>query len=344
VEAARETIARAFGADSAEVVFTSGGTEADALALAGIFHARQVDAERPHVLISAVEHHAIGHTADILAARHGATVTRLPVAADGIVAVETIARVLERHGGQIAVISLIGANNETGAAQPVDHAVALAGIHGVPVHSDWVQVAGKVPCDFDASGLAAASISSHKIGGPVGVGALLVRRDTPLVPVTGGGGQERGVRSGTVDARGAAGFAAAALAAGGHDLEALLAPLDAAVARSGGAAICRTPPAHVPGTRLITVPGCSAEVLTYLLDREGIAVSAGSACTAGVVGPSHVLAAMGLGDEATSGLRISVGWGSTSRDIDALIEALPRVIEIARAAAAVPSPREGDRR
>ncbi|MDR1152568.1 MAG: cysteine desulfurase [Bifidobacteriaceae bacterium] len=332
VEAARETIARSFGAGGANVVFTSGGTEADNLALAGIFHARQAAAARPHVVISAIEPHAITAAAELLAVRHGASVTRLAVAKDGIVPVDAVARALEAYGDAIAVISLMGANNETGALQPVAETVRLAADYGVPVHSDWVHLAGKVPLDFGASHLAAASISSHKLGGPVGSGALLVGRHTPLAPILAGGGQERGVRSGTLDARGAAAFAAAARAASGEGLEALFAPLDAWVARSAGIAIARTPPAHVPGTRLLTVPGCSAEILTYVLDREGIAVAAGSACTAGVIGPSHVLEAMGLRDQAASGLRISVGWASTPRDIDTLLAVLPRAIEVAREA------------
>jgi cysteine desulfurase len=348
VEAARETVAESFGAAPAEVLFTSGGTESCNLALAGIFHARQADAPRPHVLVSAVEHPAIGEAARLLASRHGAILTRLEVDPDGIVRVEMVADLLEQRGDGIGVISVMGANNETGAIQPLPQIVALAQARGVPVHSDLVHVAGKVPIEFGASGLAAASISAHKLGGPAGIGALLARRSAPLAPVFGGGGQERRVRSGTLDARSAAGFAAAASLASREAAgtpgdgtparaEQLLEPLDRWVRACGGVAVNRTPPAHVPGTRLVTVPGCSAEVMTYVLDREGVAVSAGSACSAGVVGPSPVLEAMGLGPEETaSGLRCSVGWASTPQDVARLLDVLPRAIALAREAGGQP--------
>jgi cysteine desulfurase len=344
LEDARETIAHVFGAASAEVVFTSGGTEADNLAVAGIFHARQADRSRPHVLVSAVEHHGVLETAALLAARHGARVRLLPVGADGIVRLEAVAEHLAALGDATALISVMAANNETGARQPVERIAELAAAAGVPMHSDVVQAAGKVAWNFGASHLMAASLSGHKLGGPVGVGVLLARRQAPLVAMGGGGGQERGLRSGTLDTRGAAGFAAAALAGAeggatgieqrGKQLEALLAPLDALVAASGGALVNRTPPAHTPGIRLVTAPGCAAEVLTYLLDREGIAVSAGSACTAGVVRSSHVLEAMGLGSEAGSGIRVSLGYASAPQDVAALVAALPSVLELARVAGA----------
>ncbi|MDR0432623.1 MAG: aminotransferase class V-fold PLP-dependent enzyme, partial [Bifidobacteriaceae bacterium] len=290
IDAARQVIAHTFGADPAEVILTSGGTEADNLALGGIFQARQTGHARPHVAVSAVEHHAVLESAWLLQARAGAKVTVLPVGRDGIVQVEALEELLERHQDAVALCSIMGANNETGALQPVQAVTELAAAHGVPVHSDWVHLAGKVPLDFAATNLAAASVSSHKLGGPAGIGARLVRRDTPISAIAGGGGQERGVRSGTLDARAAAGFAAALQApcVPASRLEQMLQPLDALVAGSGGQLVSRTPPRHVAGTRAFSVPGCDAEVLVYLLDAAGIAVGSGAACTAGVVGPSHV--------------------------------------------------------
>jgi cysteine desulfurase len=387
LETARERLAAAFGAEPAEVLFTSGGTEADNLALGGLYHARQTDAARPYVLVSAIEHPAVGEAAALLADRHGAEVTVLGVGRDGIVGVEGVAEAIERYGDGIALISLMAANNETGAVQPVAAVTRLAAARGIPVHSDWVHAAGAAGLDFRGSGLAAASLSAHKLGGPVGIGALLARRDAPLAAIMGGGGQERRVRSGTLDARGAAAFAAAAevtrarAVAEAERLEALLRPLDALVAAADGAAVAgadgglaagadgaaadgpladgalaagadgaaadgalaavadgalvgRTPSRHSAGLRLVTVPGAAAEMLVYLLDRAGVAVSAGAACSAGVTGPSAVLTAMGLGDEAASAIRVSVGWGSTAADIDRLVAVLPGVAATARAAAA----------
>ncbi|MDR2253964.1 MAG: cysteine desulfurase [Bifidobacteriaceae bacterium] len=337
LEQAREDIAAALGAESAEVILTSGGTEADALAVRGIFEARQKDAERPCLLIGATEHAAVRENAS-LARALGARVLEIPVDSRGVVSLAFVAEHLDARGAETALISLMVANNETGAVQPVTVVVELAAQAGVPVHSDWVQGVGKLPTDFRASGLAAASVSAHKLGGPVGIGALLAGRGVGVVQVVGGGGQERGVRSGTQDARGAAAFAAVLRADGPapEALDALLAPLDALIAEHP-ALVARTPKwGRLPGLRSFTVTGARGEALVYLLDRAGIAVSTGSACAAGVAGPSHVLLAMGL-DEATAlgALRVSVGAGSTLADVEALVEALPGAVERAQAAAAV---------
>ncbi|MDR1118701.1 MAG: aminotransferase class V-fold PLP-dependent enzyme, partial [Bifidobacteriaceae bacterium] len=220
---ARDQVAAALGAEAAHVVFTSGGTEADALAVQGIFGGRQAGAAPPFVLIGATEHPAVRENASLLGGR-GAQVVEIPVDAAGVISLRFVEEHLSRHGDATALISVMAANNETGALQPVDAVVELAARSGTPVHSDWVQAVGKVPLDFGASGLAAASVSAHKVGGPVGAGALLAARQLTLAPVAGGGGQERGVRSGTQDARSAAAFAAAlgAPAPAPEELEAFL--------------------------------------------------------------------------------------------------------------------------
>jgi cysteine desulfurase len=314
------------------------------LAVQGIFAARQKDQARPYLLVGATEHAAVRDNARLTQAR-GAQVVEIPVDATGVISLAFVADHLAAQGEQTALISVMAANNETGALQPVDAVVELAAAAGVPVHSDWAQAAGRLPLDFAASGLWAASLTAHKLGGPVGVGALLARREADIVPLIGGGGQERELRSGTADARGAAAFAAALSQAGPtpEALEAMLRPLDALVA-THPALTSQTPPwAHLPGLRSFTVDSARGEALVYLLDRAGIATSTGAACSQGVAGPSHVLQAMGLDQAAArSALRVSVGHGSTPKDVEALVEALPEAIERAQAADA-PSPRHAGR-
>jgi cysteine desulfurase len=343
LDEAREAIALSLGAQPAEVVFTSGGTESDALAVRGIYHARQHDAARPFLLIGATEHHAVLDNARLLSQgagiAAGARVVEIPVSPTGVADLDFVADHLRAHGDQTALISLMGANNETGTVQSVADVAEMAAGFGVPVHSDWVQCAGRMSLDFGGSGLAAASCSAHKLGGPVGIGVLLVGRRTAVAPLVGGGGQERGLRSGTVDARGAAAFAAALTAAQREDhaaLDALLAPLDALVAAHPALTSVTPVAGRLPGLRNFTVAGARGEALVYLLDQAGLACSTGSACTAGVAGPSHVLMAMGLDRAAaSSALRVSVGWGSTAGDVEALVAALPEAIERARAASRV---------
>jgi cysteine desulfurase len=345
VEAARERIALALGAQPAEVLLTGGGTEADGIAVQGLYRARQFDGTggddavaRPFVLVSAVEHHAVLENARLT----GGQVVQIPVGPDGVADLDFVAAHLAAHGGQTALISLMAANNETGAIQPVHQVIELARGAGVPVHCDAVQWVGKAPFRFAEWGLAAATVSSHKLGGPVGVGVLVVGRRTGLRPVIGGGGQERGVRSGTVDARGAAGLAAVvgpvAVPDGAGRLEAMLAPLDALVAAHPSLSY-NTPMAdgaHVAGLRNLAVAGARGEALVYLLDQAGLAVSTGSACTAGLPQPSHVLLAMGQTEEqARSAIRVSLGHASVPSDVTALVEALPAAIEAAQRAETV---------
>jgi cysteine desulfurase len=334
LDQAREEIALALGAQAAEVILTASGTEADALAVRGLFAARNADGTRPYLLIGATEHHAVSDNAQMAP---GARVVTIPVDGDGRIDMDWVADHLRDHGDQTALISVMRANNETGTVQDIDTLVALSEACGVSVHTDAVQAAGRLAFEFDVAHLAAASFSGHKVGGPVGTGILLAARREQLKPVIGGGGQERGVRSGTVDVRGARALAAALTEAVAEQragapahLEQLLAPLDALVA-SHELTTSRTPAApaaHLPGLRCFTARGCPSEVLLYLLDQHGIAVSAGAACNAGVARPSEVLMAMGLpADDAATMLRVSVGHASTAQDVAALVAALPEVLD-----------------
>lgn len=343
VEEARETAAAALGARPSEVVWTSGGTEADNLAVKGLFWARRThDPSRRRILVSAVEHHAVLDPAFWMAEHAGAELVLLPVDADGVVDVAALREELEENGPQAALLSVMWANNEVGALQPLDDVVALARRHGVPVHADAVQAVGQVPVDFAASGLDAMTVSGHKVGGPGGVGALLARRGLDLTPVLHGGGQERGVRSGTLAAPLLASFAAALdeavreRPAHAARVGALRDRLVAGVRAAVPDAVLRGPAdtaRRLPANAHFTFPGCEGDSLLYLLDSAGVEASTGSACQAGVPRPSHVLLAMGVDeDDARGALRFTLGHTSTEADVAALHAALPGVVERARAA------------
>ncbi|MGV0110436.1 cysteine desulfurase family protein [Arthrobacter sp. CP30] len=346
VEESRETLAAAAGAHASEVVFTSGGTEADNLAIKGLYWARRsADAARTRILCSAVEHHAVQDTVEWLERHEGADVVWLPVDAAGVVSLDDLRASLADAPERTALVTVMWANNEVGTVQPVEAVVAEAARHGIPVHSDAVQAFGSLPVSFAASGLATMAVSAHKMGGPVGVGALLVRRDVTLTPVQHGGGQERDIRSGTLDGAGIAAFAAAADDAVAHlPVEALrLARLRdrliEGIARQVPDAVLRGIPhpapegARLPGNVHFTFPGCEGDSLLFLLDLAGIESSTGSACTAGVPRPSHVLLAMGLSeDEARGAQRFSLGHTSTDDDVDAVVEAIGEAYGRARTA------------
>lgn len=338
VEQARETLATAAGAHPTEVIFTSGGTEADNLGVKGLFWSRHgADPARNRILVSSVEHAAVQDTVEWLEKHEGAQAVWLPVDASGTLDLAALEQELD-HGGadSVALISCMWANNEVGTIEPIADVVALAGKYGIPVHSDAVQAFGSVPVHFRDSGLAAMSISGHKIGGPVGVGALLLGRAVTLTPVQHGGGQERSVRSGTLDTAGIAAFAAAAqdvtqnLAAERQRIAALRDALIAAVRQVVPEAVLRGvdpavhPGARLPGNAHFTFPGCEGDSLLFLLDMAGIESSTGSACTAGVPRPSHVLLAMGLDEDTARGAqRFSLGHTSTPEDVEAFVKALP---------------------
>jgi cysteine desulfurase len=325
LEEGRERVARALGCDPIEVVFTSGGTEAINLALKGLYWQRK----RPRILAPLGEHHATLDTLEWLAAHEGAVIERLPVDEHGRIRLGALQDAL---GDDVAFVTLLWANNEIGTIQPVAEVVAHAAEHGVPVHADAVSAFGQIPLDFARTGLAALSVSAHKIGGPLGIGALVVGRGVPLEPLVHGGGQQRNLRSGTQDAPAAAAFGVAAEEL--HDRRELRDRLISGVLRAVPDAVLRGHPVdRLPNNAHFTFPGCEGDSLLFLLDAAGIAVSTGSACQAGVPQPSHVLLGMGLSEEEARGaLRFTLGHDSTVADVDALVAALPSVVERARRA------------
>jgi len=337
VEESREALAFALGARPSEVVFTGGGTESDNLAVKGMYFARRAaDPRRTRVLASAVEHHAVLDAVEWLVAHEGASVTWLPVDEVGRVHPDVLADAL---ADDVALVTVMWANNEVGTVQPIRALADLAHEHDVPFHTDAVQAVGQLPLDFSSSGVDALTVTGHKFGGPLGAGALLLGRDVQCTPLLHGGGQERDVRSGTVDVPGVAGLACAATIAVERQPEtaARLSDLrDDLVARvlevlPDAVLNGDTGTGRLPGNAHFSFPGCEGDSLLLLLDARGVEVSTGSACSAGVARPSHVLMAMGADeDRARASLRFSLGHTSTAADVDALVEALPGVVERAR--------------
>jgi len=326
LEESRERVAATLGCDPVEVVFTSGGTESVNLGVKGLWWARQSDRPRPRLLVPGGEHHATVDTVEWLERYEGAVVTTIPLDALGRVRLDALAAALDEHD-DVALVTLLWANNEVGTMQPVDEVVALAAAHGVPVHCDAVAAYGQVPIDFRSTGLAALSVSAHKIGGPLGIGALVLARSATVVPLIHGGGQQRQVRSGTQDAPAAVGFAVAAEQVH-QPYEPLRDRLVEGVLREVPGAVLRGDPVdRLPGNAHFTFPGCEGDSLLFLLDAAGVAVSTGSACQAGIPEPSHVLLSMGLtAEEARGALRMTVGHTSTVADVDALLAALPEAV------------------
>jgi cysteine desulfurase len=346
VEESRESVAAAFGARPSEVVFTSGGTESDNLAVKGIFWARRAaDPRRTRVLASAVEHHAVMDSAEWLAATEGARVTWLPVDASGRVDPATLRQALEDSPDEVALVSVMWANNEVGTVQPVAELAEIAHAYGVPLHTDAVQAVGQLPIDFAVSGVDAMTVTGHKFGGPIGAGVLLLGREIECVPVLHGGGQERDVRSGTLDVPAVAALAVAAEVAVKEQparAERLRAMRDDLVVRVRAAVpeallngeSSLDPSRRLPGNAHFSFAGCEGDALLMLLDARGIECSTGSACSAGVARPSHVLLAMGQDEaRARASLRFTLGHTSEPADVDALVEAIGPVVERARAAA-----------
>jgi cysteine desulfurase len=343
VEESRETIAQALNCRPGEVVFTSGGTEADNLAVKGIYWARrQADPRRTRIISSAVEHHAVLDALHWLAERDGARVELLPVDSLGRVDLDALRDSLAADPDSVALVSVMWANNEVGTLQPVEEIVALAAEHGVPVHTDAVQAVAAVPVDFAASGADALTLTGHKVGGPYGVGALLVRREVDVTALVHGGGQERDIRSGTIDVPAIAGLAAAVelsvknQADHAARVQVLRDDLIAGVRRAvPDATLNGDPDRRLPGNAHFSFPGCEGDSLLMLLDARGIECSTGSACSAGVPQASHVLLAMGRADEeARSSLRFSLGRTSSDADVRAVVEAIAPCVERARAAKA----------
>ncbi|MCX4723594.1 cysteine desulfurase family protein [Streptomyces sp. NBC_01306] len=341
VEEAREALAESLGARPSEVVFTAGGTEADNLAVKGLFWARRdADPRRNRVLVSPVEHHAVLDAVDWLGEHEGATVEYLPVDGYGRVRPESLREAIERNPSDVALATVMWANNEIGTVMPVRELADVAADFDIPLHADAVQAYGQLPLDFAASGLAAMTVSGHKIGGPYGIGALLLGREYTPVPVLHGGGQERHVRSGTLDAPAIASFAVAGTLAAerreafAREIGALRDGLIAAVRSAVPTAILGGDPSdRLPANAHFTFPGCEGDSLLLLLDAQGIACSTGSACTAGVAQPSHVLLATGTDPDLARGtLRFSLGHTSTEADVAAVAEAIGPAVERARSA------------
>ena len=347
-EQSRERLAEALGARPSEVLFTSGGTESDNLAVKGLYWARRdADSRRRRIVVSPAEHHAVLDSVEWLAKHDGADVTWLPVEPTGRVTPEALRAALGT-GEDVALASVMWANNEIGTVSDLAALAEVAHAVGVPLHTDAVQAVGQVPVDFAASGVDALTMTGHKLGGPMGAGVLLLRREAECTPLLHGGGQERDVRSGTLDVAAIVGLQVAATVAvtereeRADRLSALRdrlvtgvmaqvpdaqlngAPLDEVVA--GG-------PGRLPGNAHLSFPGAEGDALLMLLDARGVECSTGSACSAGVARPSHVLLAAGAdAARARSSLRFSLGHTSTDADVDAVLAVIGPVVERARRA------------
>jgi cysteine desulfurase len=349
VEEARERIAAAVGARPSEVVLTTGGTESDNLAVKGLYWARRdADERRTRVLVSAIEHHAVLDAAHWLGAHEGAQVELLEVDDVGRVRPEALRAALAREPERVALVSVMWANNEVGTVNPVRELAAIAHEFGVPIHTDAVQAVGVLPIDFAASGVDALSLTGHKLGGPIGAGALLLGREVVLTPLLHGGGQERDVRSGTLDTPGVAGLATAvelavadaprrspALAALRDDLVAKVRAVvpEATLNGDPGTGVVEGGPSRLPGNAHLSFPGAEGDALLMLLDAKGIECSTGSACNAGIARPSHVLLAVGADPaRARSSLRFSLGHTTGEADVDAVLDVIGPVVERARRA------------
>jgi len=343
VEESREQVAETFGARPGEVVFTGGGTEADNLAVKGLFWSRRAaDPVRRRIVASPVEHHAVLDPLLWLAEHEGAELEWLPVDRLGRVDPGDVAGALGNDPDSVAFVTVMAANNEIGTIEPIGAVAAEAARWNVPLHVDAIAAAGQLPVDFAGSGAATMALTGHKIGGPPGVGALIVARGVQLTPVLHGGGQERDMRSGTLDTPGIAGFAAAAAVAEvelGERSKRMAGLRDALVsavleavpdARLNGDP---DPSGRLPGNAHFSFPGCEGDSLLLLLDARGIECSTGSACSAGVSQPSHVLVATGADDDsARASLRFSFGYTSTMGDVRAVADAIGPVVERARGA------------
>ena len=317
VEVARQSVAASTGAAPLDVLFTSGGTESDHTAVSGMALAGRDAGRAPHVVTTSFEHHAVLDAARSLT-RFGFTVDEVPPEADGVIDPD---RLLAAVTDDTAVVSVMAVNNEIGTVQPLDVIGPALRDRGVPLHTDAVQAFGKVPFEWDAWGLTAASLSAHKFNGPKGVGVLLLRRDAPVVPLLYGGGQERGVRSGTFNTPGIVGLAAAAeltrqkMPAEVVRLRGLRDRLAEGLLAVDGVTINGSMERRVPHNLHVSVAGCDGEALLTALDMAGVCASAGSACQSGATELSYVLAAIGA-DPRCGHLRFTCGATTTEADVD----------------------------
>ena len=338
LEEARESLAKSLNCHRSEVIFTSGGTESNNSAVKGLYWQRiEEDPKRRIIITAGTEHHAVIDPVEWLEKHDGAKVIWLPIDQYGEIDLEQLASLLEEKHAEVALITLMWANNETGVITEIAKVTQLAGRYGIPVHSDAVAAFGHIPISFADSGLATLSVSAHKVGGPIGVGALVVSRATKLVSLIHGGGQERGLRSGTMNAPAAKAFAHAAeiavreLPNEAKRLTELRDYLIAGVQKiTEAASLTGTTKNRLPNNAHFIFKGCSGDSLLFLLDQQGISVSTGSACQAGVNGPSHVLIAMGRSEaEANGCLRMTLGNKTTKADIDGFLSVLPEAVTAA---------------
>lgn len=354
VEEARESLAESLGALPSEVVFTAGGTESDNLAVKGIYWGRaEAHPTRVRVLASEVEHHAVLDSVQWLAEHAGAEITWIEVDAEGRVRADAVRAAIEQNPDDVALVTVMWANNEVGTVNPITEIAAVCAEFDVPLHSDAVQAIGEVEVDFGRSGVHALSLSGHKTGGSYGVGALVLERNSSCVPLLHGGGQERDVRSGTLDVPGISALATAVRVSVGsrqehaREVGALRDRLVAELREQVPDVVLNgTPvdagqerPERLPGNAHFTFPGCEGDSLLMLLDAKGIECSTGSACTAGVAQPSHVLIAMGADATSARGsLRFTLGHTSTAAEVDALLEEIGGVVLRARQAGLAGTP------
>ena len=335
VEDARHRLSELTGATPSEIIFTGSGTEANNLAIKGFFWQAP---KRNLIVTSAFEHHAILDPIEWLVEHEGAEAVFIPITSSGVIDLDFLKELVAKRGAEIALISVMHSNNELGSIQPIAEVVKIAG--DIPVHTDAVQSFGKVEFDFDALGVTAATISAHKIGGPLGVAALILKRGLDLTPILHGGGQEREIRSGTLNAPAIVAFTAAAEVAirdrtenFGRIRELRDYFIDGLKRAVPDVHINSVADPALPGIVNATFPGTESDALLLLLDSEGISCSAGSACSAGVPRPSHVLVALGLSEsDADASLRISIGTTNTKLELDQVLKVLPSVVERARAA------------
>jgi len=331
VEDAREVIAKAVGALPSEIIFTGSGTEADNAAIKGLFW----KSGKKVIVISAVEHHAVLDPARWLVEHEGAELIEIPVTKTGLIDLDFLKELITKRGNEIALISVMHSNNETGVIQPVGEVVKIAG--DIPVHTDAVQSFTKTPLSYKELGVMSMALSAHKVGGPLGIGVLVLRRAFEIPALLHGGGQEREIRSGTLNAPSIVAFAAA-VESSNYDSARVSALRD----RFESGLRASVPDAYIngvdaprlPGITNVTFPGTQSDSLLLLMDSEKVSCSTGAACSAGVHRPSHVLLAMGHTEvTAQSSLRFSCGATSTESDIDFALSVLPTVINRGRAAA-----------
>ena len=334
VEDARDLLAKNIDCAASEIIFTGSGTEANNIAIKGIYWQRNSEKSRPVIITSAIEHQAVLEPAQWLVAHEGARHIEFPVTENGVINLDALRLLITEHGDSIALISVMHSNNETGVIQPIADVVEIAG--DIPVHSDAIQSWGKVDFSFKSLGLFAASLSGHKVGGPIGIGILVLRRGIDIPALIHGGGQEREIRSGTVNAPSIIALAAAISKPqySADSVRALRESFESKLKMVLPDSIINSATAdRLPGISSVTIPGALNETLLLLLDGEQISCSTGAACTAGVHRPSHVLEAMGLDEDSVMAtLRFSLGSTTTQSDVDAVISALPGVVERARSA------------